>query len=336
MSLLVVGSIALDTIKTPFGQVKEGLGGSATYFSMAARHLTDVNLVAVVGQDFPEEYINMFQDKGIDITGLQTAKGKTFRWIGEYGFDLNDAQTIDTQLNVFRDFNPKLPPKYMYSEFVFLANIDPDLQRQILDQVESPGLVACDTMNYWIENKPDSLRAVIRRADIVTINESEARQLTKEPNLVKASKKILSWGPRILIIKRGEYGVLMFSNDSVFSAPAYPLEELYDPTGAGDSFAGGLMGFLANIGKSDETLMNFRFAKRYENTLIRHSGESRNLGFTDETAIRKGIIMGSVMASFCVEAFTPKRLIDLKPKEIKDRFSEFKKLTFFEDLTEIV
>jgi sugar/nucleoside kinase (ribokinase family) len=306
MSLLVVGSIALDTIETPFGTVKEALGGSATYFSMAAQHLTDVNLVAVVGEDFSKKHISIFQNKGIDLSGLQIAKGKTFRWIGEYGFDLNEAQTIDTQLNVFQDFNPQLPPKYNYSEFVFLANIDPDLQRQVLNQVQSPRLVACDTMNYWIENKPESLIQTIQKVDIVTINEAEVRQLTKEPNLVKASRKVLSWGPKILIIKRGEYGVLMISNHSVFSAPAYPLEKLYDPTGAGDSFAGGLMGFLSNTGN------------------------------TDENNIRKGIIMGSVMASFCVEAFTPKRLIDLNPQEIKVRFNEFKQLTYFEDLTEII
>lgn len=306
MSLLVVGSIALDTIKTPFGKVKEALGGSAAYFSMAAQHLTDVNLVAVVGKDFSKKHIHIFQEKGIDLSGLQIAEGETFRWTGEYGFDLNEAQTIETQLNVFQDFNPQIPKKYRYSDFVFLANIDPDLQRQVLDQVDSPKLVACDTMNYWIENKPDSLKRTIQRVDIVIINEAEARQLTQKPNLVKASREILSWGPKTLIIKQGEYGVLMFSDHSAFSAPAYPLEELYDPTGAGDSFAGGVMGFISNIGKFDEN------------------------------NIRKGIIMGSVMASFCVEAFTPKRLIDLDPQEIKERFKEFKNLTFFEDLTEII
>jgi sugar/nucleoside kinase (ribokinase family) len=273
---------------------------------MAANHLTDVNLVAVVGEDFSKEHIDLFRDKGIDLSGLQIAQGKTFRWVGEYGFDLNEAQTIDTQLNVFKDFNPQLPSKYTHSQFVFLANIDPDIQRQVLNQVNSPRLVACDTMNFWIENKSESLKKTIQMVDIVIINEAEVRQLTKEPNLVKASKKILSWGPKTLIIKRGEYGVLMFSGRSVFSAPAYPLEELYDPTGAGDSFAGGLMGFLSNTGN------------------------------IDENNIRKGIIMGSVMASFCVEAFTPQRLINLDPREIKARFTEFKDLTFFEDLTEII
>ncbi|MGA1865470.1 MAG: PfkB family carbohydrate kinase [bacterium] len=306
MSLLVVGSIALDTIKTPFGKAKEALGGSATYFSMAANHLTDVNLVAVVGEDFSKEHIDIFRDKGIDLSGLQIAKGKTFRWVGEYGFDLNEAQTIDTQLNVFQDFNPQLPPEYQHSQFVFLANIDPDIQRQVLNQIKSPKLVACDTMNFWIENKPESLKKTMQRVDIVIINEAEVRQLTKEPNLVKASREILSWGPKTLIIKRGEYGVLMFSGNSVFSAPAYPLEELYDPTGAGDSFAGGLMGFLSNTGN------------------------------IDENTVRKGIIMGSVMASFCVETFTPQRLINLDPGEIKARFKEFKHLTYFEDLTEII
>jgi sugar/nucleoside kinase (ribokinase family) len=306
MGLLVVGSIALDSITTPFGTIKEGLGGSATYFSLAARHLTDIRLVAVVGEDFPQEYVSLFQEKGIDIAGLQKAAGKTFRWTGEYGFDLNEARTIDTQLNVFQDFTPQLPDAYRSSECVFLANIDPDLQRKVLEQVDSPTLVACDTMNYWIRHKPQSLKKTIEQVDIVIINEAEVRQLTAEPNLVKASRTILSWGPTILIIKRGEYGVLMFSDHSVFSAPAYPLEEMFDPTGAGDSFAGGFMGFLANIGS------------------------------VDETNVRRGIIMGSVMASFCVEAFTPQRLIDLNPQEIKNRFSEFKQLTYFEDLSEII
>jgi len=306
MGLLVVGSIALDTITTPFGTIKEGLGGSATYFSLAARHLTDISMVAVVGEDFPREYVSLFQEKGIDIAGLQKATGKTFRWTGEYGFDLNEARTIDTQLNVFQDFTPQLPDPFRSSECVFLANIDPDLQRKVLEQVDSPTLVACDTMNYWIRHKPQSLKKTIEQVDIVIINEAEVRQLTAEPNLVKASRTILSWGPTILIIKRGEYGVLMFSDHSVFSAPAYPLEEMFDPTGAGDSFAGGFMGFLANIGS------------------------------VDETNVRRGIIMGSVMASFCVEAFTPRRLIDLNPQEIKNRYSEFKQLTYFEDLSEII
>ncbi|MGA1795194.1 MAG: PfkB family carbohydrate kinase [bacterium] len=306
MRLLVVGSIALDTITTPFGTINEGLGGSATYFSLAARHLTDINLVAVIGDDFPQEYVTLFQGKGIDIEGLQRSPGKTFRWTGEYGFDLNEARTIDTQLNVFQDFTPQLPEAYRNSDCVFLANIDPDLQRKVLEQVDSPTIVACDTMNYWIRHKPQSLKKTIERVDIVIINESEVRQLTAEPNLVKASRTILSWGPTILIIKRGEYGVLMFSDHSVFSAPAYPLEEMFDPTGAGDSFAGGFMGFLANVGT------------------------------VDETNVRRGIVMGSVMASFCVEAFTPRRLIDLNPQEIRNRYGEFKQLTCFEDLSEII
>lgn len=302
MSLLVVGSVAFDSVETPFGKVEDALGGSATYFSTAASYFTDVKLVAVVGSDFPDKHIRFLEKRGIDTEGLQKAKGKTFRWKGRYDFDLNQAHTLDTQLNVFASFNPKLPVGYKSTEYVFLANIDPRLQLDVLKQVKKPKLVACDTMNFWIERKLKELKKLLEYVDILTINESEVRELTKQSNLVKAAKTILSYGPKTIIIKRGEYGVLMFSDSSVFSAPAYPLESVFDPTGAGDSFAGGFMGYLSSVDTIND----------------------RN--------IRQAIIVGSVMASFNVEDFSLNRLKKLANKEIENRFREFKKLTHFEDL----
>ncbi len=303
MSLLVVGSIAFDSVKTPFGQVEEVLGGSATYFSTAASYFTNVSIVAVVGTDFPDKHLLFLKSRKIDIEGIETREGKTFRWKGEYGFELNEARTLDTQLNVFQSFKPKLPESYKDKKIVFLANIDPDLQREVLQQVKDPVLVACDTMNFWIEGKKMSLIETLKLVDILLINDGEARELSGEPNLVKAAEIILSYGPSTLIIKRGEYGALMFSGKKIFSAPAYPLESVYDPTGAGDCFAGGFMGYLANT-------MNF-----------------------EESNIRKAIIFGSVMASFNVEAFSLDRIKTLDYAEIKNRYGEFKKLTHFEDLT---
>lgn len=303
MSLLVVGSIAFDSVKTPFGQVEEVLGGSATYFSTAASYFTNVSIVAVVGTDFPDKHLLFLKSRTIDIEGIETREGKTFRWKGEYGFELNEARTLDTQLNVFQSFKPKLPESYKDKKIVFLANIDPDLQREVLQQVKDPVLVACDTMNFWIEGKKMSLIETLKLVDILLINDGEARELSGEPNLVKAAEIILSYGPSTLIIKRGEYGALMFSGKKIFSAPAYPLESVYDPTGAGDCFAGGFMGYLANT-------MNF-----------------------EESNIRKAIIFGSVMASFNVEAFSLDRIKTLDYAEIKNRYGEFKKLTHFEDLT---
>jgi sugar/nucleoside kinase (ribokinase family) len=302
MSLLVVGSVALDSVETPFGRAEEVLGGSATYFSTAASYFTDVRLVAVVGEDFPSKYINFLKKKNIDIKGLQRTNGKTFRWKGRYDFDLNQAHTLDTQLNVFASFNPELPEAYRYTEYVFLANIDPELQLEVLRQIRQPELVACDTMNFWIERKLKELKETLKYVDILTINEAEARQLSQESNLVKAAKCIMSYGPEIIIIKRGEYGALMFSDSSVFSAPAYPLESVFDPTGAGDSFAGGFMGYLASVNN------------------------------INDTNIRRAIIMGSVMASFNVEDFSLNRIKNLSDKEIAERYRAFKKLTHFRDL----
>lgn len=302
MSLLVVGSVAFDSVETPFGKVEEVLGGSATYFSTAASYFTDVRLVAVVGKDFPDKHLRFLKGKGIDIKGMQKAPGKTFRWKGRYDFDLNQAHTLDTQLNVFAAFNPRIPDEYRDTPYVFLANIDPVLQLDVLKQVKKPRLVACDTMNFWIERKPKELKETLKHVDILTINEAEIRELSKESNLVKAAKRVLSFGPDTVIIKQGEYGALMFSDSSVFSAPAYPLESVFDPTGAGDSFAGGFMGYLSRAGRISD----------------------RN--------IRQAIIVGSVMASFDVEDFSLNRMKGLKNREIETRFMEFRKLTRFESL----
>lgn len=302
MSMLVVGSVAFDSVETPFGKAEEVLGGSATYFSTSASYFTGLRLVAVVGEDFPDAHVSALSGRGVDVKGLQKVPGKTFRWKGYYGFDLNQAHTLETHLNVFSSFNPEIPESYKDSEYVFLANIDPELQMKVLDQVRRPKFVACDTMNFWIEGKPDALKALLKRVDMFVINEGEARELAKEASLVKAAKTILGFGPKMLIIKRGEYGSLLFNGGSVFSAPAFPLEEIFDPTGAGDSFAGGVMGHLASTG---------------------------DLG---EANIRKAIIFGSVMASFNVEAFSLNRLNSLTQEDINTRYSEFKVLTHFEDI----
>lgn len=302
MSILVVGSVAFDSVETPFGKAEEVLGGSATYFSTSAAFFTGVSLVAVVGEDFPDEHIDTLKSKGIDVAGLRKVPGRTFRWKGYYGYDLNQAHTLETHLNVFSSFNPEVPEAQRDAPFVFLANIDPELQMKVLDQVRKPKLVACDTMNFWIEGKADALKELLKRVDLFVINEGEARELSKEASLVKAAKVIMGYGPRVLIIKRGEYGALMFTGASTFAAPAYPLEDIFDPTGAGDTFAGGLMGYLAN---------------------------TENIS---EENIRRAIIYGSVMASFNVEAFSLERLATLKPAEIKERYYAFKRLTFFEDI----
>lgn len=302
VGILVVGSVALDSVKTPFGQVDQALGGSATYFSVAASYFTNVSVVAVVGEDFPKEHISFLKTKKIDLKGLQQVPGKTFRWAGIYNYDLNTAHTLKTELNVFETFNPELPEEYRDAEIVFLANIDPVLQKKVLEQIRSPRLVAADTMNYWIENKREALIETLKMVNVLTINEAEVRQLAGEPNLVKASRKIIAMGPKTLIIKRGEYGLLMFNGSSRFAAPAYPLEDVFDPTGAGDTFAGGFMGYLASIN-------NF-----------------------NDGNLRKALVMGSVMASFTVEDFSLGGIKSLGYQEIEKRFREFKGLSQFEDL----
>ncbi|BDV42333.1 adenosine kinase [Geotalea uraniireducens] len=302
MSILVVGSVAFDSVETPFGQVDNVLGGSATYFSTSASFFTDVNLVAVVGADFPEEDVRFLAGRNIDLRGLARVPGKTFHWKGKYGYDLNEAQTLETHLNVFESFKPQIPVEYRETEFLFLANIDPELQMDVLKQVGRPRVIACDTMNFWISSKPEALKQVIALVDILIINEGEARQLTKEVNLVKAARQLLALGVKTLVIKRGEYGVLMFSGETVFAVPAYPLEDVFDPTGAGDTFAGGFMGYLANTGDMSEA------------------------------GIRQAIIFGSVMASFNVEDFSLERMKRLTYPEIEERYRSFKALTQFEEL----
>jgi sugar/nucleoside kinase (ribokinase family) len=301
-SILVVGSVAFDSLKTPFGEADEILGGSATYFSVAASYFAPVRVVAVVGSDFPDKHLEVFRKHEIDTTGLAQVQGKTFRWKGEYGYDLNEAKTLDTQLNVFETFKPVIPESYRSSEYVFLGNIDPELQLSVLEQIKRPRVVACDSMNFWIKGKPEAVKRTIAHVDILIINDGETRMLANEPNLVRAANRIMAMGPKTLIVKRGEYGVLMFNGRSVFGAPAFPLEDVYDPTGAGDSFAGGFMGALA------------------------HAEE------VSERVFRRGIIYGSVMASFNVEQFGMHRLTNLQRDQIDDRFRQFKALTHFEEV----
>ncbi len=300
MKILVVGSVAFDDVKTPFGERKRALGGSATYFSVSARFFAPVRLVAVVGEDFDDKYRRMLADRGIDIEGLSVAHGNTFHWKGEYHFDLNEAHTLETKLNVFEGFKPQLPDSYRKSEIVFLANIDPELQLAVLDQMDSPSLVACDTMNYWIVNKLHALKEVLKRVDILVINDAEARQLAGEANIVRAANKILEWGPSRVVIKRGEYGVLSFADGSFFGLPAYPVQDVSDPTGAGDSFAGGFIGYLAKKGTFNEK------------------------------DIRRAIVHGTVMASFNVEDFSMDQLLRLNPGDIESRYADLREHTAFD------
>lgn len=295
--LLVVGSVALDTVATPFGEVSEALGGSATYFSYAASFFTTVRLVATVGSDFPEQHLKLLHDRGIDVGGLTVAPGKTFRWTGSYGYDLNEAKTLDTQLNVFADFHPRLAEPLRRLPYLFLANIDPALQLDVLRQMAArPRLVALDTMNFWIQGKRDALLGVLREVDVVTINDAEARQLAGEPNLIKAARTIAGMGPRTVVVKRGEYGAMLLTDGAFFVVPAYPLENVFDPTGAGDTFAGGFMGYLASEDRIDPDTM------------------------------RRAMVYGSVMASFTVEDFSLNRLVRLERGEVADRYGDFREL----------
>ena len=301
MSLLVVGSMAFDSIKSPFGEVERVIGGSATYFSLAASLLAPVRLVSVVGRDFPKGTLDMLSARRIDLQGLKVAEGVTFHWKGYYEYDLNIAHTVKTDLNVFENFAPVLPASYRESRYVFLGNIDPKLQLDVLAQVREPKIVALDTMNFWIGKSPQLLREVIRSVDIVVINEAEIRELTGEFNLVKAARKLMRMGPGRVVIKRGEYGVLHLSDGEIFAAPAYPLETIFDPTGAGDSFAGGFMGYLASRDGAALTEMDYRLATIY----------------------------GSAIASFTVEAFSTERLQGLTREEIDSRLAAFRSLTEF-------
>ncbi len=300
MSLLVVGSVAFDALESPYGKVERALGGAATYFAVAASFFTKVNLVGIVGDDFTEVDARIFHRRTIDIDGLERAKGKTFFWAGRYSQNLNERVTLTTELNVFADFKPRLPEKYRDSEFVFLANIAPDLQRDVLHQVKKrPKIAALDTMNYWIERSNAELRETLKHVDILMINDSETRELSDEHNLLRAAKHIFKMGPTTLIVKRGEYGAMMVDKRGVFCVPAFPLEEQHDPTGAGDSFAGGCMGYLAGNGNK--------------------SG----------AALRRAMVFGSVLGSFAVEQFGLDRLRHLKRSEIHARARHFAKLTQF-------
>ncbi len=303
MSVLVVGSVALDTIATPFGSVEDAVGGSATYISAAASYfVSPVRLVGVVGGDFPPKGLAFLEERGIDLEGLEVvADGKTFRWSGRYHYDLNMRDTLATDLNVFEKFDPKIPERDRKIRSVCLGNIDPVLQRKVLQQMEGPRIVVCDTMNYWIEGKREELEKTLTMINILILNDSEARLLSKEPNLIKAAKVIRGMGPTVVIIKKGEHGALLLTDSMVFSAPAYPMENIFDPTGAGDSFAGGFIGWLARTEDMSE-----------EN-------------------LKRAVIYGSTLASFCVEKFGVAGLADLTYLRIQDRFREFRELSRFDE-----
>jgi sugar/nucleoside kinase (ribokinase family) len=296
----VVGAVAFDSVRTPYGVAENILGGAATYLAVTASWFAPVRVVAVIGDDLGEEQLRVFRNRGIDITGLVRARGKTFRWSGEYSGDMNEARTLETQLNVFEQFSPTLPASYLDTEFLFLGNIDPTLQIHVRRQLPQARLVGLDSMNYWIKGTPEELKKALAEIDILVINEAEARMLSGITNLKRAAEAIRKMGPGTLVIKRGEHGVLLLSQGGIFSAPAFPLDEVQDPTGAGDSFAGGFMGYLAKAGE-----------------------------FSDRE-LRRAVIYGSVMASYAVEEFGLSRLLRLTPKDIETRYREFKKLTHFD------
>ena len=299
IKVLVVGSVALDSVETPYGSHEEALGGSATYSSVSASFYSPVGLVGVVWTDFSKRYLDILNKPRIYLEGLETQKGTSFRWRGRYGYDLNMAFTLSTELNVFEKFKPKLPKKFRGAPFVFLANIDPDLQLSVLSQLETPRFVALDAMEFWIKKRKRALLRLLKKVDLVLLNDQEARLLTQNTNLATAGKTLIKLGPRMVLIKKGEHGVLFFTKSFVFSTPAYLLETIKDPTGAGDTFAGGFIGYLAKGGK------------------------------VDEASVRKAIIYGSVMASFAVEGFGLNRLVDLKKSDITKRFNAFKSFTRF-------
>lgn len=293
MSILVVGSVAFDSVKTPYGEAEESIGGSATYFSAAASFYTPVDIVAVVGRDFPRESLQFLSERHVDLSGLEVADGQTFRWAGEYEPNMNDRQTLDTQLNVFADFHPNLTDRHREQPFVFLANIDPELQSSVLHQTIHPKLIVCDTMDFWISGKREALLETLTKVDVLIINDSEARELVDDYNLARAANQILDLGPRAVVIKRGEHGATLITNGNYFSVPAFPVLTVIDPTGAGDSFAGGFVGYLA---KSQDT---------------------------SDTGLKNAMVHGSVMASFNVEDFSIRRLESLTQREIDLRYERF-------------
>ena len=299
--VLVVGSVALDSVETPFGKAEDVLGGSGTYFSSSASHFAPVQLVGVVGDDYPVDLLKPLADRGVDLAGLEQVSGSSFRWRGRYRHDLNSAETLETHLGVFSNFRPIIPEQFRKAPFVFLANIDPRLQVQVLEQVEKPRLVACDTMNFWIESRRPELIELLGHVDLITLNDGEARQLTEHTNLVQAARWILDKGPKHVLIKKGEHGAFMFTRESVFFAPAYPLESVFDPTGAGDSFAGGFIGSLAASGDLSDASM------------------------------RRAVVVGSAMGSFAVEKFSNGRLLEITRADIDARVQEFRQLVAFDE-----
>jgi sugar/nucleoside kinase (ribokinase family) len=301
MSVLVVGSVALDSVETPFGRADNVIGGSGTFFAASASHLAPVQLVGVVGDDYPLAQLDALKRRGVDMAGLEQATGESFRWRGRYRHDLNSAETLETRLGVFSHFSPKIPTQFRSAPFVFLANIDPRLQLDVLRQVQRPKLVACDTMNFWIESRRPDIVELIKHVDLITLNDGEARQLTDCANLVKAARWIMERGPTMVIIKKGEHGAFLFKERSIFFAPAYPLEEVFDPTGAGDSFAGGFMGYLARTGD------------------------------LSDANLRRAVVYGSAMGSFAVEKFSVQRLLEITPADIAARVAEFRQLVAFEE-----
>lgn len=301
MSVLVVGSVALDSVETPFGSVTEVLGGSAVYFATAASLYTKINLVAVVGTDFPAKHIQFLTERGVDTRGLEVVEGQTFRWVGRYNYEQHITETLDTRLNVFADFHPTLPPGYDNSDLVFLANIDPDLQCEVLNQVSGAQLKVVDTMNFWIRGKSESLCRAMSAVDIVIMDESEVRLLARSHNIVSAARNILKLGPKAVIVKRGEHGAIMIGNDDYFIAPAYPVDQVKDPTGAGDSFAGGFLGYL---------------------------DQAKDL---TPQALRQAIIHGTAVASFTIAEFSIDGLRSLRIADITHRYQELKKFTHFDD-----
>ena len=301
MSVLVVGSVALDSVETPFGKADDVLGGSANFFSASASHLTKVSVVGVIGSDYPVEKLEALKRRGVDYSGLEHAEGRSFRWRGRYRHDLNSAETLETHLGVFSHFSPKIPEKLRSCPYVFLANIDPRLQLDVLEQVKKPKLVACDTMNFWIQSRRPDLLTLMGKVDLVTLNDAEARQLSEKANLVQAAQWIMARGPRHVIIKKGEHGAFMFNGNSIFFAPAFPLENVFDPTGAGDSFAGGFIGYLAATDDLSEANM------------------------------RRAMIYGSVMGSFAVEKFSIERLMTVSRAEIDQRMRDMRRLVAFEE-----
>jgi len=300
MSLLITGSIGLDSVKTPLAEHHDLLGGSASYAAIAASFFTPVNLVGIVGDDFPKPYLDLYRKHGINLAGLEIAAGQTFRWSGEYEWNMNNRRTLSIALNVFEKFNPTLPAQYRNAPFVFLANISPQLQMHVLSQVEKPKFVVADTMDLWLEIAREALLELLKRIDCLILNESEARELMKEASLIKAGRGILKLGPKYVCIKKGEHGCLLFGEDLFFSAPAYPLEDIHDPTGAGDCFAGAFTGYLTKAGK------------------------------VDHATLRKAVIYGSVIASFNVEAFSLGRLQTLLPAEVATRYQFFQHMSHFE------